>query len=100
MPTHLLIILMGTREDAGSPVFLRTGYERPYCGHDPDQRNKLAAPHSVTSSARGPMDEGTSRPRAFAVLRLITRSKRLCGSSQSPINAAKITSGTGTGCCD
>jgi hypothetical protein len=30
---------------------LRTGYERPCRCHDPDQRNELAAPHSVTSSA-------------------------------------------------
>ena len=34
----------------------------------------LAQPHSITSSARASNDGGTSRPRAFAVLRLITSS--------------------------
>jgi hypothetical protein len=30
---------------------LRTGYERPCHCHEPGQRNELAAPHSVSSSA-------------------------------------------------
>jgi hypothetical protein len=37
-------------------------------------------------------DDCTSRPSALAVLRLITRSKLIVRSSQSPINAPKITS--------
>src|SRR5262245_51902804 len=40
-----------------------------------EQRDELAAPdHSITSSARASSVGGTSRPSAFAVLRLITNS--------------------------
>src|SRR5262249_22129338 len=39
-----------------------------------EQRDELAAPHSITSSARAGSVSGTVRPIAFAVLRLITSS--------------------------
>src|SRR2546426_284293 len=44
-------------------------------GHAADQRDERAAPdHSITSSARARTGAGTSRPSAFAVFRLTTRS--------------------------
>jgi len=39
-----------------------------------EQCDELAPPHSITSSARCWRIQGTSRPRALAVLRLMTRS--------------------------
>src|SRR5215831_2848548 len=45
---------------------------RPYCAAE--QRDEIAAPHSITSSARASRLSGTASPRAFAVLRLITSS--------------------------
>jgi len=42
-------------------------------------RGRAAMPHSITSSARASSEGGTSRPSAFAVLRLIT-SLNLVGS--------------------
>src|SRR5215472_7097258 len=42
---------------------------RPYCAAE--QRDEIAPPHSITSSARCWRNQGTSRPSAFAVLRLI-----------------------------
>src|SRR5262249_5704957 len=39
-----------------------------------EQRDEVAALHSITSSARASTDAGISRPSALAVLRLITRS--------------------------
>ena len=39
-----------------------------------EQRDELAALHSITSSARASTVGGTSRPSAFAVFRLITSS--------------------------
>src|SRR5262249_6886498 len=39
-----------------------------------EQRYELAASHSITSSARCCSIQGTSRPSAFAVLRLMTNS--------------------------
>src|SRR5262249_21437426 len=52
---------------------LRTRRDRPR-RRAAEQRNELAAPHSITSSARASRVGGTSRPIAFAVLRLITSS--------------------------
>jgi len=37
----------------------------------PEPRNELTPSHSTTSSALSRIDDGTSRPSAFAVLRLI-----------------------------
>src|SRR5262245_45547820 len=52
---------------------LRTRRTRP-CGRAADQRDELPALHSITSSTRASRLGGTSRPSAFAVLRLITSS--------------------------
>src|SRR5215217_4985490 len=40
----------------------------------PENQDELAAPHSITSSARARSVGGTSRPSALAVLRLIASS--------------------------
>src|SRR5262245_45726341 len=54
---------------------LRARRERPCDGCAAEQRDEVAPPHSITSSARRRMDVGNSMPIAFAVLRLITVSK-------------------------
>ena len=53
---------------------LRARRERPRRRRAAEQRDELAALHSITSSARASSIGGTSRPRAFAVLRLMTSS--------------------------
>src|SRR5262249_53506251 len=50
---------------------LRTRRQRPRCRRAPEQRDELAAPHSITSSARASTVVGTSRPSVLAVFRLI-----------------------------
>src|SRR6516165_2003669 len=52
---------------------LRPHRHRPRSGAT-EQRDELAPPHSMTSSAVANSVAGTSRPSAFAVLRLITNS--------------------------
>src|SRR5262249_9435205 len=52
---------------------LRARRERPRC-RAAEQRDELAAVHSITSSARASSVAGTSRPSALAVLRLIASS--------------------------
>ena len=51
-------------------LLLRTRCERPRRHRAADQRYEFPPPHSITSSARASSDGGTSRPSAFAVLRL------------------------------
>src|SRR5262249_38202678 len=53
---------------------LRARRERPRHRRAAEQRDELAALHSITSSARASRLSGISRPSAFAVLRLITNS--------------------------
>src|SRR5262249_40410751 len=53
---------------------LRACRQRPRGRRASEQRNELAAPHSISSSAPASSGEGTSRPSAWAVLRLITSS--------------------------
>src|SRR5262249_765453 len=54
---------------------LRTRAERPRSRRAAKQRDELAAfHHSITSSAMARTPGGISRPRAFAVLRLMTKS--------------------------
>src|SRR5215831_6782810 len=48
--------------------------KRPPSRRAAEQRYELAPLHSITSSARASSVVGTSRPSAFAVLRLITKS--------------------------
>src|SRR5215813_6450684 len=65
------------REHADAPrAFgqLRARRKRPRCRRATEQRNELAPPHSITSSARASSVGGTSSPSALAVLRLITSS--------------------------
>ena len=61
--------------DAPHPLgLLRARRERPRRRRAAEQRDELAAAHSITSSARASSEEGTSRPSALAVLRLMTSS--------------------------
>src|SRR5262249_59733055 len=68
---------MGAQEDADVPHafgLLRARCERPRGCRAPEKRDELAAPHSMTSSARATRVAGTSRPSALAALRLSTNS--------------------------
>src|SRR6516225_5612975 len=56
---------------------LRVCRERPHRSRAAEERDELAAVHSITSSARASSVGGTSRPSALAVLRLITSSNRV-----------------------
>src|SRR6516164_8648267 len=53
---------------------LRARRERPRAHRATEQRDELAADHSITSSARASTVAGMSRPSALAVLRLMTSS--------------------------
>ena len=63
---------------------LRARRERPRCRRATEQRDELAPPHSITSSARASSVGGTVRPSALAVLRLIT-SSNLVGCSHRQV---------------
>src|SRR3974390_1455541 len=54
-------------------ILLRARREWP-CRHTADERDELAPPHSITSSAVTSSDGGIVSPRALAVLRLTTNS--------------------------
>ena len=63
----------------GKPInrprrLLRARPERPRGRRAAEQRDELASPHSMTSSAATSRPGGTVRPSAFAVLRLMTSS--------------------------
>src|SRR5262249_24223378 len=60
--------------DHRHPLLLRARGERPRSRHAAEQRDELAALHSITSSARASRLSGTVSPSAFAVFRLITSS--------------------------
>src|SRR5262249_55376963 len=53
---------------------LRLCCKRPCRSHASEQADELAPLHSITSSARASSVGGISRPRALAVVRLMTRS--------------------------
>src|SRR6476620_3562603 len=59
--------------DADFAEALCSRRERPRCSAA-EQRDELAAPHSITSSARPSSVIGKVRPSALAVLRLMTSS--------------------------
>ncbi len=61
------------RDPTRTGGLLRARRERPR-RRAADERDELAAPHSITSSALASSVAGTSRPSALAVLRLITSS--------------------------
>jgi hypothetical protein len=67
-PCHLFV----TKLSLTAPL-RRAREERPR-RRAPKQRYELPPPHSITSSARESTVGGIVRPRAFAVLRLITSS--------------------------
>src|SRR5262249_32125687 len=60
--------------DPGPPRLRRAPRKRPRNRRAADQRDEIAAFHSITSSARASSVDGTSRPSVLAVLRLITSS--------------------------
>ncbi len=70
--------------DRGAPVVLvdevevEGGIDDQNAGHQADEQHDVLeeepAPHSITSSARDRIDGGMARPRALAVLRLMTNS--------------------------
>src|SRR5262245_10438116 len=60
--------------DATHPLALRARRQRPRRRRAAEQRDELAALHSITSSANNCIALGTVRPSALAVLRLITSS--------------------------
>src|SRR5262249_18485712 len=67
--------ILGTCEARkGRGGLLRAHRERPCRRRTAEQRDELAALHSITSSARASNVAGTSSPSALAVLRLITSS--------------------------
>src|SRR5262249_22098969 len=71
------IVFTDTADDANAPYalcFLCMRGEWPSSSSPTKQRNELAPPHSITSSARCWSSSGTSRPSTFAVLRFITSS--------------------------
>ena len=55
-------------------ALLRPRRERPCRSRAAEERDELASPHSITSSARANRVSGTVSPSAFAVLRLMTSS--------------------------
>src|SRR5262249_27451564 len=61
------------KPDHGHRLLLRARRERPR-HRAAEQSDELASLHSITSSARASSVAGTSRPKALAVLRLITSS--------------------------
>src|SRR5262249_52021333 len=73
-------------EDADPPHaiwLLRTGRERT-SRRAAEQRDELAAFHSITSSARRMNDSGIASPMVFAVLRLMLRSNLIgCSTGSS-----------------
>src|SRR5262249_42363304 len=74
-------------EDADPPHtlrLLRARRERPR-RRAAEKRDELAAPHSITSSARAKNVSGTVRPSALAVVRLTTSSNLVgCSTGRSP----------------
>src|SRR6516162_602602 len=77
-PALGLRVVADAHQDADasrSLSLLRVRAERPSCRRTAEQRDELApSHHSITSSARADTPGGTSRPSAFAVIRLMTNS--------------------------
>src|SRR5262249_33806515 len=63
---------------------LRARRERPRRCHAAEQRDEIAAVHSITSSARASSLSGTERPNALAVATLMTNSNfSICSTGKS-----------------
>src|SRR5215468_9876491 len=79
-------ILAQPAQHADAPhafALLRARRERP-CHRAAEQRDELASPHSITSSARASSVGGMVRPSALAVIRLMTRSNLVgCSTGRS-----------------
>src|SRR6516225_3523493 len=74
----------GDTEAAHPVALLRARRERPRRRRAAEERDELAAFHSITSSARASNDCGTSSPRALAVIRLMTKSNLVgCSTGRS-----------------
>src|SRR5262249_43463682 len=76
-PVHFRIVSHGDLQHADPPHalgLLRPRRQRPRCRRAAEQRDELAAVHSITSSARASSVGGISNPMRLAVLRLITSS--------------------------
>src|SRR5262249_9776285 len=74
-PKLALQIVAGADQDADSPrALLPVRYQRPRRRRAADERDELAPPHSITSSARASSDAGTSMPSALAICMLMTSS--------------------------
>src|SRR5262249_56964792 len=74
---HFGIALRVGHQNPDAPyalALLRARRERPGGSRAAEQRDELAPPYSITSSARASSAGGISRPSAFAVLRLMTSS--------------------------
>jgi len=69
---------------------LRPCRERPHRSRAAEQRDELAASHSITSSARASSDGGTSRLSALAVDRLMTNSNLVGGMTGKSIGLAPL----------
>src|SRR5262249_35911642 len=68
-------MIFGKDTDPGrASSLLRARRERPGRRRAAEQRYERAAIHSITLSARNTREGGTSKPIAFAVLRLIANS--------------------------
>src|SRR4029079_14875618 len=84
---HFSVVGDGIHQHGDAPNalgLLRVCRERPR-SRTTDQRDELAPPHSITSSARARNDSGIVRPSAFAVLRLMIKSNRVdCSTGISP----------------
>src|SRR6266853_251971 len=75
LPCRIVRSYVHEHADASHALgLLRTRREWPSGCGTTEQCDELAALHSITSSARASSIGGTSRPSAFAVLRLITNS--------------------------
>src|SRR5262249_20750351 len=85
---HFRIVRGQAHEDANashSLGLLRARRQRPRSRRAAEQRDEVAALHSITSSARASTAEGTSRPSAFATVKFTTRSNLVgCSTGMSP----------------
>src|SRR5262249_18752220 len=71
-------------DTAHTLALLRARRDRPRYRRPAEQRDEVAPPHSITSSASCCNCRGALRPRAFAVLRLITSSNLVgCSTGRS-----------------
>src|SRR5437660_1743598 len=74
---RIRVLLSGRKQDTDAPhplELLRTYRQRPRRRRAAEQRDELAAVHSITSSARASSVGGTSMPSALAIATLMMRS--------------------------